>query len=92
METYTLTKNNSFIIEGRLFLSEHCTCNPELYVYGKRMVKPNIKKWVNKIIVLNSFMVTQVALQNGVIFYSITIGVWTTILTLHHNHYTMELL
>ena len=45
-----LTKNNSFIIEGRLFLSEHCTCNPELYVYGKRMVKPNVKNEVIKLL------------------------------------------
>ena len=44
MKTYTLTKNNSFIIEGRLFLSEHCTCNPELYAFGKRMVKPNVAR------------------------------------------------
>ena len=50
METYTLTKNNSFIIEGRLFLSEHCTCNPELYAYGKRMVKPNVKNEVIKLL------------------------------------------
>ena len=36
METYTSNKNNSFNIEGRMFLSEHCICNPELYVYGKK--------------------------------------------------------
>ena len=50
METYTSNKNNSFNIEGRMFLSEHCICNPELYVYGKKMVKPNVKNEVIKLL------------------------------------------